>query len=149
MRVVLRSDHPGLGKRGDVVDVADGFARNALLPQGRAIPATAGIASQASAMRRSRDLKDSRAREGAELIARTLVPAIISVPARAGREGKLFGSVTTTDVTEAVEAQLGIQLDRRRLLSQEPIRTLGTHQIGVRLHPEVEFQLTVEVTADS
>jgi large subunit ribosomal protein L9 len=145
MKVVLRSDLDGLGKRGDIVEVADGYARNYLLGKGLALPATPGVAAQAVAMRRSRDVSDTRAREGAEQIARRLVPAIVRVPARAGNTGKLFGSITASDVADAIVAQTGIEIDRRRLRLDEPIRALGTHEIPVRLHSEVEFQVTVEV----
>lgn len=139
----------GLGKRGDIVDVADGYARNYLIPGALAMCATPGIAAQAAAMRRSRDVKDTRAREGAEVVARQLVPAVIRIPARAGAGGKLFGSVTAADVTEAVAKQTGIDLDRRRLVIDEPIRTLGVHEVPVKLHSEVEFRVTVEVVASA
>ncbi len=145
MRVVLRSDFGTVGKRGDIVDVADGFARNYLLPGGLAIVATEGIEYQASSMRRARDLRDAKDREGAEAIARKLVPAVITIPARVGTEGRLFGSVTPHDVVEAVKSQTGIELDRRRLTTDEPIKSVGTHEVGVRLHAEVEFRITVEV----
>ena len=85
MKVVLRSDVPNVGKKGDILDVADGHARNFLLPRGMAIKATPGVESQAAAMRRSRDLKDARDREAAEVVARTLVPTVIRIPARAVR----------------------------------------------------------------
>jgi len=149
MRVVLRSDVSGVGKRGDITEVADGYARNFLVPEGLAIVATEGIAEQAAAMRRSRDLKDARDREGAEAIARKLVPIVIRVEARAGNEGRLFGSVTTSDVVMAVSSQASVELDRRKLSIDEPIRTVGTHEVGVRLHPEVEFRLTLEVVGAS
>ena len=145
MRVVLRSDVAGIGKRGDLVEVADGYGRNFLLPSGQAIQATEGITEQAAAMRRSRDLRDARDREGAEAVAQRLVPLVISIPARAGRGGRLFGSVTASDIVEAVQSQAGVVLDRHRLGSHEPIKSVGMHEIGVRLHPEVEFRLTVEV----
>ena len=145
MRVVLRNDLPALGKRGDICDVADGYARNYLLPKGHAISATPGVEAQAASMRRARDLRDARDREAAELVARTLVPKVIRVPARAGAEGKLFGSVTTADIAEAVSAQTGVDLDRRRLHMDEPIKSLGTHEVPVKLHTDVEFRITVEV----
>jgi large subunit ribosomal protein L9 len=148
MRVVLRTDVDGVGKKGDVLDVADGFARNYLVPKGRAIVATPGVQAQADAMRRSRDIKDARDREGAEAVARKLVPLVIKIPARAGREGRLFGSVTAADVADAVTAQSGIDLDRRRLQIDEPIKALGTHEVPVKLHTDVEFRLNVEVVAD-
>lgn len=145
MRVVLRTDLANLGKRGDIIDVADGYGRNFLLPQGHAILATRGVTAQANAMRRARDLRDAKDREAAETVARTLVPAVIRIPARAGAGDKLFGSITAADVVEAVEAQTRVVLDRRRLHLDEPIKTLGTHQIPVKLHSEVEFPVTVEV----
>ncbi|MCU1494658.1 MAG: rplI [Acidimicrobiaceae bacterium] len=148
MKIVLRADVAGIGKRGDIVDVADGHARNFLVPSGKAIAATAGVSGQAAAMRRSRDLRDARDREGAEAIAQKLVPLVITIPARAGREGRLFGSVTPSDVVDAVQQQAGVVIDRHKFLDHEPLKSLGTHEIGVRLHPEVEFRLTVDVVSD-
>ena len=148
MRVVLRTDVDRVGKKGDILEVADGFARNFLVPKGRAIPATPGVQAQADSMRRSRDVKDARDREGAEAIARKLVPLVIRIPARAGREGRLFGSVTAADVAEAVTAQSGLQFDRRKLHIEEQIKTLGSHEVPVKLHADVEFRLNVEVVAD-
>lgn len=145
MKLVLRSDVAGIGKRGDIVDVANGFGRNFLIPSGRAIPATDGIAAQAASMRRSRDLRDAKDRESAETVAQRLVPMTITISARAGREGKLFGSVTPTDIIEAVQSQAGVTLDRHRILPHEPIKEVGIHGVGVRLHPEVEFSISVEV----
>lgn len=145
MRVVLRADVDGVGKKGDILDVADGFARNFLIPKGRAIKATDGVVAQAAAMRRSRDLKDARDREGAETVARALVPKVIKITARAGTEGRLFGSITAQDVVDAVQQQAGVELDRRKLHMDDPIKTVGTHQVPVRLHPEVQFPVTVEV----
>jgi large subunit ribosomal protein L9 len=146
MRIVLRNDMPKLGKRGDICDVADGYARNFLLPKGHAIAATEGVNQQATAMRRARDLRDARDREAAETVARTLVPAVIRIKARAGSGEKLFGSVTAADIVDAVADQTNVTLDRRRLHLDEPIKTLGTHEIPVKLHSEVEFRVTVEVS---
>jgi large subunit ribosomal protein L9 len=147
MKVVLRTDLDQLGKRGDIVDVSDGYARNFLLPKGHAIMATKGVTAQANAMRRARDLKDAKDREAAELVARTLVPMVIRIPARAGtgNDAKLFGSVTAADVVEAVSDQARVTLDRRRLRLEEPIKTLGTHEVPVKLHADVEFRITVDV----
>jgi large subunit ribosomal protein L9 len=147
MKVVLRADVNGVGKRGDIVDVADGFGRNFLVPSGKAIVATDGVATQAASMRRARDLRDAKDRESAETIAQKVVPAIITIPAKSGREGRLFGSVTTTEVVEAVERQTGVVIDRHKLMHHEPLKSLGTHEIGVRLHPDVEFRLTIEVVS--
>jgi large subunit ribosomal protein L9 len=147
MRIVLRSDVVNVGKRGDICDVSDGFARNFLLPKGHAIMATDGVVAQAASMRKARDIKDARDREAAETVARKLVPAVIRIPARAGAEGRLFGSVTVADVVDAVTTQTGVALDRRRLHLDEPIKSLGTHEVPVKLHSEVEFRVTVEVVA--
>ena len=144
MKIVLRSDVENLGRKGDLVTVADGYGRNYLVPKGFAMEATRGVARQAEAMRRSRQVRDTREKEGAEGTARKLAAKRIEIPARAGEGGRLFGSVTSTDVAEAVEAQTGIHLDRRKLVI-EPIKTLGVHEVPVRLHPEVELVLTVEV----
>lgn len=147
MKIVLRADVAQVGNKGDIVDVADGYARNFLVPRGLAFAATPGVAAQAASMRRSRDLRDANDRSAAEAIAKTLVPRVISIAARAGSEGKLFGSVTTSDVADAVTAQTGIELDRRKLHLDEPIKALGTHLVPVKLHAEVEFPITVEVVA--
>jgi large subunit ribosomal protein L9 len=147
MKVVLRSDVDQVGKKGDIVDVADGYARNYLVPKALAFPATAGVEAQATAMRRGRDLRDASDRSAAQEIATTLVPRVITLTARAGAEGKLFGSITTTDVAEAVAAQTGVELDRRKLHLDEPIKSVGTHLVPVKLHADVEFPITVEVTA--
>lgn len=145
MKVVLRTDVDGVGKKGDILEVADGFARNFLIPKGRAIKATDGVVNQAAAMRRSRDLKDAKDREGAETVARTLVPLVIKINARAGTEGRLFGSITAQDIVDAVAAQSGVDLDRRKLQMDDPIKTVGTHQVPVRLHSDVQFPVTIEV----
>ena len=147
MKVVLRADVDSVGKKGDVLDVADGFGRNYLVPKGLAMVAAKGAVAQAASMRRSRDVKDARDRESAEVVARELVPSIIRIPVKAGAEGRLFGSVTAADVVEAVHAQAGVELDRRRLHLAEPIKSLGTHEVPVKLHADVEFQITVEVVA--
>lgn len=147
MKVVLRSDLDQVGKKGDIVDVADGYARNFLVPKGLAFPASDGVEAQAAAMRRSRDLRDATDRSAAEEVAKTLVPRVVTISARAGAEGKLFGSVTTTEIAEAVAAQTGIEIDRRKLHLDEPIKTIGQHLVPAKLHADVEFPITVEVVA--
>ena len=143
--LILRSDVDNVGKKGDVVDVSDGFARNFLVAKGLAMKATPGAVAQATGMRRARAVKDARDRESAEQVARVLVTKVIRIPGRAGAEGRLFGSVTTADLVAAVQAQAGVTLERKRVHLDEPIKSLGTHEVPVRLHPEVEFRLPVEV----
>jgi large subunit ribosomal protein L9 len=147
MKVVLRSDVAQVGKKGDIIDVADGYARNFLVPKGLAFQATPGVEAQATAMRRGRDLRDASDRAAAEAVASTLVPRTVTIAARAGAEGKLFGSVTTTEIAEAVAAQTGIEIDRRKLHLDEPIKSLGTHLVPAKLHADVEFPITVEIVA--
>jgi large subunit ribosomal protein L9 len=147
MKLLLRSDVDGVGKRGDIVEVADGYARNYLVPKGFAITASPGVQAQADSMRRSRDLKDAADRGAAEEIAKTLVPAVITVTSRASGEGKLFGSVTSHEILEAVQAQTGVELERKHLQLDEPIKTVGTHHVPAKLHSDVQFQITVEVSA--
>ncbi len=147
MRVILRADVAAVGKRGDIVDVADGYARNFLVPKGMAMKAEPGAQLQATAMRRARDVKDVKDRGAAEEVATTLVPAVIAVRAKAGPEGRLFGSITVSDVVDAVAEQAGIELDRRKVHITEPIKSLGTHLVQAKLHADVEFSITVEVTA--
>lgn len=147
MKLLLRTDVDGVGKKGDVVDVSDGYARNYLVPKGLAIKATNGVAAQSQAMRRSRDLKDAADRGSAEEIAKTLVPKVITITAKAGAEGRLFGSVTATDVIDAVREQTGVELDRKSLTLDEHIKEVGTHTVPARLHADVQFQITVDVAA--
>ena len=149
MRVLLRSDISGVGKKGDIVDVAKGFARNYLFPTGSALVATGGVEAQAAAMRKSRALRDAQDRESAQAVAEVLGAATVKITARAGAEGRLFGSVTTNDVAEAVEAQTGAVVDRRKIQLAEPIKSVGTHVVPVKLHAEVDVELTVEVVAGS
>jgi large subunit ribosomal protein L9 len=144
MRIILRSDRKGLGKRGDIVEVSDGHARNFLLPKGHALTASDGAVAQAASMRRSRDLRDAQDRESAQTVASTLVPKVITITAKSGVDGKLYGSVTLADVAHAVEEQTKVVIDRKHLHS-EPIKTLGTHSVIAKLHNDVEFPITVEV----
>ncbi|HKY66691.1 MAG TPA: 50S ribosomal protein L9 [Acidimicrobiales bacterium] len=148
MQVILRSDVPELGKRGDVLDVSDGYARNYLVPKGLAMKASSGATAQAASMRRARDLRDAQDRSAAESLATTLVPKVITVTARAGAEGRLFGSVTAADIAAAIEEQTGAQIDRRKLVLSEPVKSLGTHVVPAKLHSDVEFPVTVEVIAE-
>ena len=145
VQMILRADVDGLGKRGDVVSVSKGYARNFLEPRRLALPASEGALKQAESMRRVRSIKDARDREAAEEVARRLVAATITIPVRAGEGGRLFGSVTVSDVVDAVAEQAGVEIDRKLLVLDEPIKELGSFQVPARLHSEVEFPITVEV----
>ncbi|MCB0970656.1 MAG: 50S ribosomal protein L9 [Acidimicrobiales bacterium] len=147
MRVILRADVSGVGNKGDVVEVANGYGRNFLLPRGLAFPATDGAEAQAEAMRRARDVQDAAERAAAEDIAKSLVGAPVRIEARVGADDKLFGSVTTADIADALVAQSGVEIDRKQLHLDEPIREVGTHLVPLKLHQSVEFPVTVEVVA--
>ena len=147
MRIVLRDDVENLGKKGDLVDVADGYARNYLVPRGLALKATSGNQKQADAMRRNRDAREAREREAAQALAAQFEGRTITIKARAGGEGRLFGSVTSVDIADAVQRQTGAEIDRRKIDLNEPLKELGGVDVHVRLHPDVVAALRVEVEA--
>ena|SRR5271155_820543 len=147
MKVLLRDDVDGVGRRGDMVNVTGGFARNYLLPRGTAIVATPGVAGQAEAMRRARDLRAARDRDAAEAQAKLLEGAVITVSAQVGKSGRLFGSVSQSDIVEAVKAQRGVELDRGSIELREPIKAVGSSELSVALYDEVVVSLTLEVVA--
>jgi len=149
MKVVLRNDVDGVGRRGDIVDVAGGFARNYLLPGGQAMVATEGVAGQASAMRRGRDLREAKDRGSAQAQAQALAGASLRLEARAGSTGKLFGSITAADVAEAVTVQKGVGLDRHQVVLDEPIKAVGTYEVPVHLFADIATAVIVEVVAAS
>ncbi len=147
MNVILRSDVKGLGKRGDVVSVTDGHARNFLLPKGLAIGASEGAVAQAAAMRKARDNKERAARAAAQEVASRLGAATVSVTAKAGNEGRLFGSITSADLAKAIAAQTGIEVDKRDIDIDTPIRTVGRHAVSVRLFHDVTSTVSIDVAA--
>jgi large subunit ribosomal protein L9 len=147
MQVILRSDVSSLGKRGDICDVADGYARNYLLPRGLAIRATDGAVAQGAAMRRSRDVRDAQDRAEAEAAIQDLVGRSFTVTARAGAEGRLYGSVGPAEVADAIAAQAGVTVDRRQIELDEPIKMLGEHEVALRFHPDVQGRITVAVVS--
>lgn len=137
MKVILLGEVKNLGKKGTVVEVADGYARNYLIPRGLAREASpAGVrALEEEQQRESRRV----ARELAEAhrLGQKLEGLVVTIPARAGEEGKLFGSVTTRDVAEGITRALGIEIDRRKIELREPIKALGEYPVTVKLHPRV------------
>lgn len=146
VKVILRADVRTVGKRGDICEVKDGFARNYLFPKGLAIVASDGAVSQAAAMRRARDLRDAADRESAQTVASALVPTTIIIKAKTGAEGRLYGSVTTADLADAIEAQTGIAIDKRKL-SFDAVKTTGTYSATVRLHSDVQFPVSFNVVS--
>jgi len=145
MKILLTQEVRSLGSPGDVVDVADGYARNFLIPRGLAQRATKGALKQVDTIRRTREVKEVRDREKAEELAASLGKLQIRVKAKAGDGGRLFGQVTPSAVAEAITKAGGPKIDKRRLHMDGPIKSLGVHKASLRLHPEVEAELNVEV----
>lgn len=147
MRVILRTDVDMVGKRGDLVDVSDGHARNHLIPKGLAMRATADAELQAEQMRKAREVRDTKAIEAAQEVATALVPQTIHITAKAAENGHLFGAVHESEIAAAVKAQAEIELDKKIIAIDEPIKTVGTHYVMAKLHQEVQFPITIEVEA--
>ena len=147
MKVILADDVGNLGRKGDVVTVADGYARNFLVPKGLALVANKGGLRQADQMRRAREEQERKRKETAAAKVARLGAQPVYISARAGEGGRLFGSVTSSDIARAVEEQLGEEIDRHGIRLEEPIRSLGTHTVEVHLHEEVNALVTVEVIA--
>ncbi len=145
MKLILTADVDPLGKRGDVVDVADGYARNYLLPRQKAIKANTGALEQAEAIREARIEAERRAKERAENIATQLVGSRVVLAAQAGDEGQLYGSVGVADIVEGIQRFTGIELDRSQIELEGPIKAIGLHEIQVKAHDEVEFPLTIDI----
>jgi large subunit ribosomal protein L9 len=146
MKVLLRDDVAGVGRRGDIVKVAGGFARNFLLPEGRAIVATEGVEGQAEQMRRGRDLREAQDRSAAEAQASLLAGAVIPVSARAAGGGRLFGSVGPADVVDAIKVAKGVEVDPKHVLLPEHIKETGQYEVTLELFRDVSTVVTVEVT---
>jgi large subunit ribosomal protein L9 len=147
MKIILQKQVEKLGAPGDAVEVADGYARNYLLPRGLAINASKGAVKNAEGLRRAHEQRVAKGRAEAEALAARLTASPLVVTARAGDEGKLFGSITAADLAEEIERSSGITVDRRDVELPEPIRSTGAHDVRVRLRADVDVALSVEVVA--
>ena len=147
MKVILQKTVERLGDPGDVADVADGYARNFLIPRGLAVRAEKGAVRHAESLKRAHRARTKAQKGEFEAIAARIIQAPIVVTARAGEEGKLFGSVTAADIAAALSAETGVAVDRRDVHLDEPIRSVGTHEVTVHLHPEVDPVITIDVRA--
>ena len=147
MRVVLQRPVEKLGIPGDVVDVADGYARNYLVPRGIAVKATRGMVKHQESLKRAHEGRVAKGKTEAEAVASKLTSTPLQVSARAGEEGKLFGSITAENLAQAIQEQTGIEVDRHDVRLTEPIRSVGVHEVRVRLYHEVEPIISVEVAA--
>jgi large subunit ribosomal protein L9 len=146
MKLILTAEVPGLGAPGDVVEVKDGYGRNYLVPRGVAMRATKGAEKQVASMKRARDVREVRDMAHAREIRTQLEALSVTLATRAGAAGRLFGSVTVADVVAAVKAAGGPILDKRKVELSAPIKTVGTHQVVVRIEGDVTAKVAVEVT---
>ncbi|KIF68929.1 50S ribosomal protein L9 [Streptomyces sp. AcH 505] len=147
MKIILTHEVTGLGGAGDVVDVKDGYARNYLVPRGFAIRWTKGGEQDVAQIRRARKIHEIATIEQANEIKARLEGVKVRLAVRSGDAGRLFGSVTPADLASAIKTAGGPEVDKRRIELGAPIKTLGSHQVSVRLHPEVAAKLGIEVIA--
>jgi large subunit ribosomal protein L9 len=147
MKLILTQEVTGLGAPGDVVEVKDGYGRNYLVPRGYAVGWTKGGEKQVAAIRNARATREIRSLEEAQQVRATLEGSRVTLPAKAGANGRLFGAVTTADVAEAVARVGGPKVDRRKVELPQPIKALGEYVVLVRLHPEVQAKVPVTVVA--
>jgi large subunit ribosomal protein L9 len=147
VKLILTQEVTGLGAPGDVVEVKDGYGRNFLVPRGLAIAWTRGAEKQIVTIKRAREVREVRDLGHAQEIKSQLEQLSVTVPARAGAGGRLFGSVTVGDVVEAVKAGGGPSIDKRRIELPGQIKTVGAHSVTVRLHPEVAATIALDVVA--
>ncbi len=145
MNVLLIKDVPGLGKVGDIKKVADGYARNYLIPRGLAVPATASARKQAEMHRKAAARRAMREQAEAKELAERLGQMSLVFKARAGEGTKLYGSITSGDIAERLSQELGREFDRRKIMLDSPLRQLGTHQVPIRLAADVVPELTVVI----
>jgi large subunit ribosomal protein L9 len=147
MKVLLRSDIKGIGRRGDIVNVSSGHARNFLLPNDLAIVANAGTIAQAEVMRKSREQQIAADRESARLVAASLSTTVIKIAAKAGNEGRLFGSINAAEIAKAVFDQTGVTIDRKNIQVETPLRQLGEHSVSAEIFSDVVATLKLEIVA--
>jgi large subunit ribosomal protein L9 len=147
MKLILTADVPNLGTPGDLVEVKDGYGRHVLVPQGLAIAATRGAEKQVANIRRVREARTVRDQAHANEIKQQLQSLSVTLPARAGSEGKLFGSVTSADVAAAIAKAGGPKLDKRSIVIKNAIKSTGNHSVQVKIHGDVDANLSVAVVS--
>src|SRR5215203_1248676 len=147
MKLILTQEVTGLGTPGDVVEVKDGYGRNFLMPRGLAVAWTKGGEKQVSAIRKARRSREIASLEEAQQVRSTLESSPVKLQARAGSNGRLFGAVTPGDVADAVAAVGGPKVDRRKVELGRPIKSLGDYTVHVRLHPDVQATVKLQVVA--
>ncbi len=148
MKVILLKDVPGQGKRGDVINVAEGYARNYLLPRNLASEASQGKMKELAERQQANALKGEKIRREAEELAARLGKIAVVVQTKAGEGGKLFGSVNNKDVCDAMVLQHRIRLDKKKVILKEPIKQLGEYSVVAKLHPDVHAEIKVKVVGE-
>lgn len=146
--VLLLQPVDGLGAEGDQVKVRAGYARNFLLPQGKAVPLTVANRKQVEALKKARALREAKELEGAQALAKQIEKAAIAIAVKTGEGGKLFGAVTANDIHEKLAAA-GINVEKRRIHLGQPIKALGKHAVNIRLHPDVTVELNFDVVSEN
>jgi large subunit ribosomal protein L9 len=147
IEVILREDVQSLGRAGELVKVKPGYARNFLLPRGLAFEATEGNKKRIAAEAKARTARVAGERAEAEALAARLAALTVTLPGKAGEEGKLFGSITATDIAAGLGRQ-GVEVDRRKIDLDHPIKALGFHTVPIRLHPDVHGEVKVNVVPE-
>ena len=148
MKLILTREVAGLGLAGDIVEVADGYGRNFLIPRKMAVLAGRGVEAEASRLRTAAVKRESKDREEAQSLADEIGNKTVVVRLKVGEEGKAFGSITNSDIADALKAQHQVEVDRHRIDLKEPIKTLGEHQVTLRLHKDVDAAINLVVTQD-
>jgi large subunit ribosomal protein L9 len=147
MKVVLRENVEKVGRRGEIVRVADGYGRNYLIPKKLAYHATPGNLKVIGDEKRAKDVQDAKIRKDFESQAQRIEQMSFTIAKKVGEDSHLFGSVTTQEIADLLAGK-GVEIDRRRIVLEEPIKSIGTHTVGIRLHQDVVAQLTIEVVPE-
>jgi len=148
MKVILQQEVKKLGKKGDIIEVSEGYARNYLLPQKLAIMATANNVNNAKMQQVAEERKKERALDEAKLLAAQMTKIAVSIPVKMGEGGRLFGSVTAKDIADALVKEHKLELDKRKIELKDALKSLGTFTVPIKLHPEVSTQIQVTLKAE-
>jgi len=145
LKVILLQDVKNLGEKGDVVDVSDGYARNYLFPKNFAVEATPGNLAKLEQEKKAKEKKLARIKKEAEELAEKIKRCSVTLKVKGGAQGKMYGSINSKNIADALKEQHGIDIDKRKIQLDEPIKAFGSYEVAVKLHPEVEARLTVKV----
>jgi large subunit ribosomal protein L9 len=148
MKVILQQEVKKLGKKGDIIEVSEGYARNYLLPQKLAIPATANNVNTANLQKASEERKKERLLDEARLLGAQMAKITVTIPVKMGEGGRLFGSVTAKDIADALAKEHKLELDKRKIELKDALKSLGTFSVPIKLHPEVSTQIQVILSAE-